>query len=59
MDVGEQYEIVRNLLARQEEVLQELDALESRVEQILKQFVGSDDGESDGEVDAAPQPVAA
>lgn len=57
MDVGEQFEIVRNLLARQDEVLQELDALESRVEQILKQFVGNEEGQSEG--DSAPQPVAA
>ena len=37
---GEQFKIVHDLLARQDEVLEQLNALDVQVEEAIKQFVG-------------------
>ncbi|MEE2827065.1 MAG: hypothetical protein VYE64_10605 [Planctomycetota bacterium] len=42
---GEQFQVVRDLLDRQEEVLEQLDALDAQVEAAIKQFVGKTDDE--------------
>jgi len=42
---GEQFQVVRNLLTRQEEVLEQLDELDAQVEAAIKQFVGKADDE--------------
>ncbi|MCH2183120.1 MAG: hypothetical protein MK108_14055 [Mariniblastus sp.] len=42
---GEQFQVVRDLLNRQEEVLEQLDALDAQVEAAIKQFVGKTDDE--------------
>ena len=45
---GEQFKIVHELLARQEDVLEQLNALDAQVEEAIKQFVGkTDDDEAD------------
>ena len=45
---GEQYKIVEELLCRQDDVLEQLDALDGQVEAAIKQFVGkTEDSEQD------------
>ena len=45
---GEQYKIVEELLCRQDDVLEQLDALDDQVEAAIKQFVGkTEDSEQD------------